>query len=695
MQASTLSSQESMGSNDGSKNSTLVTYIADAWASGSDIFCDCDVRYVQKHSVEGYLVFFRKQGHADLTWVHARKFVFLGAGAIGSTEIILRSQENGLHLGPSIGANISGNGSMLAFGCDLNRRVNSVGTAQTTADPPGPTIAGTIDCRSSSLLEEQFMIQDGAFPTMMAAFFRMVRIFLREVPARTERCRDLLWKRVTTIIVRSDDSLQNSQCYLVLGHDNSGGRLSLKQDKLSLDFRDLRHTGKTGYIRKLLIAMTHALDGVFVEPLFGVVVHPLGGLGMSSDGTGKRGGTTYTGELLSGEGTDVHKGLVVVDGSLLPRSLGSNPLATICALAERSAQLAAERAGLSFDLAVKRRFEALWSQQSQANIQPQIEFSETMEGHLEIEDSKASLYLAMSITLSEIHGFFTGEITGTARCSQLSKDLLIVKQGTFRLFELDQEVPMQRNMIYDLILISSGGKEFHLLGTKTINTSVGLSPLRAWRATTTLATTLSRSDGGLVGKGRLHISLAGFLMQLASLRVVGSKVRANCQMLLHFVLNFATRLCEVMFVPFATHLQYPEDVPTIRSGAGSKLDPDHVHDVVASDGVKTTLRMWEPRCGKQAVGNLLFIPGGAVTHEIFALQTIKTNAIEYFTARGYRCWCITHRAATIDRAKDKISWTTLDARLDIKAALEELRRSRGKHLHTHSMSSPLTVGAEC
>lgn len=132
MSASTLTGLDSTGLNDGSKTTTLVTYLADAWNWGAEMFCKCEVRYIEKVQDErgGYLIYFAWHGrgrerfaaentYGDLMWVHAKKAVFLGAGSIGTTEILLRSKQMGLSTSDWVGRGMSGNGDILAFGSAL------------------------------------------------------------------------------------------------------------------------------------------------------------------------------------------------------------------------------------------------------------------------------------------------------------------------------------------------------------------------------------------------------------------------------------------------------------------------------------------------------------------------------------------------------------------------------------------------
>ena len=95
-------------------------------------FCECEVRYITKHPSGGYNIFFAWHGakrgaftealYENLMWVRAKELVFLGAGTLGTTEILLRSKENGLSMSDTLGTGMSGNGDILAFGYVLRLR---------------------------------------------------------------------------------------------------------------------------------------------------------------------------------------------------------------------------------------------------------------------------------------------------------------------------------------------------------------------------------------------------------------------------------------------------------------------------------------------------------------------------------------------------------------------------------------------
>jgi hypothetical protein len=133
--------------------------------------------------------------------------------------------------------------------------------------------------------------------------------------------------------------------------------------------------------------------------------------------------------------------------------------------------------------------------------------------------------------------------------------------------------------------------------------------------------------------------------------------------------------------PFAP-LQYPEDQEVIQEACQSydKVEPRSVIKLKAADGVTSTLRMWEPIQAHSNNGAIahdtLLVPGTAVSHWMYASPYIKQNAIEYFTQKGYRCWIITPRFAKQQPDLDgkTHSWTAYDGRLDVAAALAEIKR---------------------
>lgn len=133
-------------------------------------------------------------------------------------------------------------------------------------------------------------------------------------------------------------------------------------------------------------------------------MHPLGGANMSSDGTGRAGVTNCLGEVFTGRGSEVHKGLVCCDASIIPTSLGVNPLATISALSERSVSSLAKRSGLTIDLKTKNGDLDIYSsprksindQSGQRSIKRKLssigwQFTETLYGRIYMGPRKRNL----------------------------------------------------------------------------------------------------------------------------------------------------------------------------------------------------------------------------------------------------------------------------------------------------------------
>lgn len=269
-----------------------------------------------------------------------------------------------------------------------------------------------------------------------------------------------------------------------------------------------------------------------------------------------------------------------------------------------------------------------------------------------------------------LHNDHKAMITGTFTCGALSKDPFMVLRGAFHLFNQDDRTPDTRNLTYDFDMKSIDGTTIHFHGYKVVNSSAAFSPLETWRATSTLYVTLTRPDESVLGRGILRIDPAAFGSELSTFSPFGPDLLGKVRSTTQFLTFFSKQVAGVLLAPFRS-LQWPTAIP---SGYYRKKQPTASIKLVAGDNVQTTLHMWSPTSGTSGSPrvNVLLVPGAAVDHQIFALPTLKTNAVEYFQDAGYQVFSVTHRVGKTMVAQN--GYTSYDARLDIKAALEEIRR---------------------
>lgn len=586
--------------------------------------------------------------------------------------MILRSRDEGLTTSPRIGKGLSGNGGLLSFGYDLDQRLGQVNPVVR----PGPTISGMVECRDNDHWDQSFIVQDGSWPRLMDTIFRITKPMLPiKLPFGITSGSSL--KRIFNILNPFTTALQRTQVYLTLSHDTPCGSITLQKDVPLLDMRGVECKPTSARIKKLLTEMTFAFGGSYIEQGCKVTVHPLGGLGFASDGTGRTGSVNHLGELLTGDGSDVHSGLCVVDGSAISRSLAANPLATITAVAERSVELLAEKSGLSIDLESTKPF-------LERKRDSLITFSEKMEGNVTFKGSRVPLVLYVDLAIPQIeyavHGEATGRLSGTIRCSHLSTDQLMITNGTFRMFEPDQKRADLSTMEYEFDAIATNGMRFSMLGRKLLSPAVTLSASKLWQATTTLYIAIESMDDLDAGSGVLELSVKHFIDQMRTITTSGDDIYGQRAFLAHFLKMFASGLLERFLSPFAP-LHYAEEFTATKNARGfHKVAPKLKVKLRALDDVASTLRMWGPvesqNNGNKTVFDILLVPGSAVSHWIYASPYIKQNAVEYFTQKGYRCWCVTTRFGKQipNRADTAHAWTGYDGRLDIAAALAEIKR---------------------
>jgi len=335
------------GCNVGAKNTVALTYLPDAARHGAEMFTEITVRHVAKVADGSWRIHAVPTAGRNEDIVIEAAIVVLAAGTLGSTEILLRSRERGLAVSDRVGQRFSANGDIIAFGYGAKSIVNSVGIGH----PPrvegleiGASVTGQLEFRDPDHLDREIRLQEGAVPSAVAPSLPVM--FLPN-----GRLLGALQSLVSGVYKGPFASLQT---YFAVSHDSASGVFRLEGDRLSLSWKDASKEPCYERLDDVLRAVVESAGGDYVKnPLAGTVMghqpataHPLGGCAMgreAADGVVNHKSEVFDTAPGRGAGA-VHDGLYVIDGSIIPRSLGVNPLLTITALSERAlAHILADR----------------------------------------------------------------------------------------------------------------------------------------------------------------------------------------------------------------------------------------------------------------------------------------------------------------------------------------------------------------
>ena len=213
----------------------------------------------------------------------------------------------------------------------------------------GACVSGQIEIVDEDDLANSLTIQEGVLPSSLAPI----------LPALFVPNGRLLGALKSLIAGVYKGPFASLQTFFGVSHDTASGRLVLEDDQIALAWPGAKDEPVYRRLDAALEALVRQAGGSYVKnPLAGTMMgqqpataHPLGGCGMGRErGEGVVNHKCQVFDGAAGAGSaQVHDGLYVIDGAIMPRSLGVNPLLTITALAERAMLHLARDRGLTFD----------------------------------------------------------------------------------------------------------------------------------------------------------------------------------------------------------------------------------------------------------------------------------------------------------------------------------------------------------
>ncbi|GAA0514271.1 hypothetical protein Ade02nite_89860 [Paractinoplanes deccanensis] len=526
-----------IGCNVGAKNTLDLTYLAVAEKHGATVGVRTEAVYLARTD-EGYRVRLREHGHPDGAVERdvTARHVFLCAGALGSTELLLRSRDQygtlpGLP--EALGSRYSGNGDFLSFGDGLTEPFEP---------HSGPTITTASLIRSTGTDREHwFVLEDGGFSQHL---MRLVRtLHLSRLPAHVAQLVGDGTRQVLAatrgVAARLDEAPGDAAVLLAMGRDRADGRISLTRTgkRLRVSWDVTRNDPLYAEQQSISGAVVRAFGGrpfttptwrLFRQP---VTVHNLGGAPM---GAGPDTGVVDADGQVFG-----HPGLYVLDGGALPGATGGNPSLTIAAVAERCIEVAvrritgdpgwtaperarAVRAVVPEDRAVR----AVIARGPRPRPAGGLRFDETMRGHLRLPAGIRPIVLRLTVGIPDLRALLddpvhTAEVSGTVEIAGRTASPAAVRDGVLHLLA-PAGGSTERSMIYLLPFTDDDGRDWLLRGVKSIGRRHGLHP---WRATTRLRLSMTRPEDRYEAKpiGHATLEVCDVARMLGTVRPTGTR----------------------------------------------------------------------------------------------------------------------------------------------------------------------------
>ena len=547
-----------IGCNRLAKNTLDLNYLALAEQHGAEPSTQCEAIKITP-SANGYIVTFINHLAGAREETVAAPAVFLCAGAVNSTELLLRCRDQYktlTQLSNRLGHNYSGNGDFIAFAFDTAARLEPWN---------GPTITtGIVYDNGAGPARNWFIFEEGGYPKEIAGLLQLLNpaggaltATITMTRAEFERA---LGAAGGAALKQPFAVGNNSAVFLAMGRDRANGRIKLvpvpavpPAYNLAVEWDVASnlplYDAEAGFSADIAGALggKPALNPFWQRLHTPASVHNLGGCTMADNAA--TGVTNAHGEVYG------YPGLYVFDGAILPKATGVNPSHTIAAVAERNVEAAIRRI----------RGDPGWRAPENAQARPVIDpltqiaippggttvpnttpiglsFTETMKGFFDRghnppddytgaeragQTANTTVDFTLTITFSDLdasladkaHGGIAAGVVHVAGFTAPAG--APVSNGVFNLF-IDTSQVFERKMLYALPFTGADGKPYLLDGFKEVKDNGSFD---VWGATSTLYTVIRAGHdraGAVLATGIMHILIMDFMHQIGTFQVSGT-----------------------------------------------------------------------------------------------------------------------------------------------------------------------------